>query len=110
MGADEYLEITAVGLYISRKEANETYSDSAAGGKQIIVIRQNGDKGDVPEKSDQQLLDNSKTIVTVVRKSATGQDIYQTEMTLLTYGDIEESTERIAASLYQKISVDKTRA
>ena len=109
MGADEYLEITAVGLYISRKEANETYSDSGAGGKQIIVIRQNGDKGDVPEKSDQQLLDNSKTIVTVVRKSATGQDIYQTEMTLLTYGDIEESTERIAASLYQKISIDKTR-
>jgi hypothetical protein len=109
LGADEYLEITAVGLYISRKEAHETYTDSASGNKQVIVIRENGDKGDSQEKSDQQLLDNSKTIVTVVRKSGTGADIYQTEMILLTYGDIEESTERIAASLYQKISVDKTR-
>ena len=108
LGADEYLEIIAVGLYVSRKEANETYADSASG-KQIIVIKQNGEKGDSPEKSDQQLLDNSKTIVTVSRKNASGADIYQTEMTLLTYGDIEESTERIAASLYQKISIDKTR-
>lgn len=108
LGADEYLEITAVGLYISRKEARETFGDSSSG-KQVIIIKENGDKGDSPEKSDQQLLDNSKTIVTVARKNASGSDIYQTEMTLLTYGDIEESTERIAASLYQKISIDKTR-
>jgi hypothetical protein len=110
LGADEYLEITAVGLYVSRREANETYQDSASGAKQVIVIREkNGHSDNDGEKSDQQLLDNSKTIVTVARKSASGADIYQNEMTLLTYGDIEESTERIAASLYEKVSVEKTR-
>ena len=109
LGVDEYLEITAVGLYVSRREANETYQDSVANNKQYIIIKQNGDTKEAGEKSDRELLDNSKTIVTVVRKNAFGGDIYQTEMTLLTYGDIEESTERIAASLYQKISVDKTR-
>ena len=109
LGADEYLEINAVGLYVSRREANQTFQDSAANNKQYIIIKQNGDTREAGEKSDRELLDNSKTIVTVVRKNAGGGDIYQTEMTLLTYGDIEESTERIAASLYQKISVDKTR-
>jgi hypothetical protein len=110
LGADEYLEITAVGLYVSRKEANETYQDSSSGAKQVIVIREKGDHSDDDEeKSDRKLLDNSKTIVTIVRKSASGSEIYQTEMTLLTYGDIEESTERMAASLFQKVSVDKTR-
>ncbi len=110
LGASEYLEITAVGLYVSRREANETYQDSASGAKQVIVIREkNGRSDDDEEKSDRQLLDNSKTIVTVVRKNASGADIYQTEMTLLTYGDIEESTERMAASLFQKVSVEKTR-
>jgi hypothetical protein len=108
LGADEYLEITAVGLYVSRKEANETYQDSSTGSKQVIVIREKNDQS-ISEKTDQQLLDNSKTIVTVTRKSASGTDIYQAEMTLLTYGDIEESTERIAASVFQKMSVDKTR-
>jgi hypothetical protein len=109
LGVDEYLEITAVGLYVSRKEANESYVDSGAGNKQVIVIKERGEKGESGEKSDQQLLDNSKTVVTVVRKNAFGADIYQTEMTLLTYGDIEESTERIAASLYQRVSIEKTR-
>jgi hypothetical protein len=31
-------------------------------------------------------------------------------MTLLTYGDIEESTERIALSLIKKVSIEKTRS
>ncbi|HEX7510556.1 MAG TPA: hypothetical protein VF335_04600, partial [Chitinivibrionales bacterium] len=109
LGADEYLEITAVGLYVSRKESHETYADSGSGSKQVIIIKENNGNGSEQEKSDRQLLDNSKTIVTVYRKNLAGREIYQTEMTLLTYGDIEESTERIALSLFQKLSIEKTR-
>jgi hypothetical protein len=53
--------------------------------------------------------DSNKTIVTVLRMSAEGEEIHRSEMTLLTYGDIEESCDRFARSLYNKIPIEKTR-
>lgn len=108
LNADEYLEISAVGLYLSRHEREvTTTTDSSANGQKIMIVLKNDDSH---ETSDQEKLDNSKTIVTVVRRDASGKQIYKAEMTLLTYGDIEESTERLALSLYQKVDVDKTRS
>jgi hypothetical protein len=104
LDADEYLEINAVGLYLSRKEIQETTTSD----NRIVIIKKDDD--DDSEEKDQQLLDNSKTIVTVTRMDKTGNEIYKTEMTLLTYGDIEESTERIALSLFKKLPIEKTRS
>lgn len=103
LNADEYLEINAVGLYLSRKEIQETTTSD----NRVVIIKKDEDDS---EDKDQELLDNSKTIVTVTRMDKTGKEIYKTEMTLLTYGDIEESTERIALSLFKKIPIDETRS
>ncbi|MFW6254013.1 MAG: hypothetical protein ACOC41_03695 [Chitinivibrionales bacterium] len=104
LGAKEYLEIEAVGLYLSRKErADYSYSQEPAS-KTIIVKLDDDDDPD-----DQELLDNHKTIVTVSRRNAFGKEIHIVEMTLLTYGDIEESTDRIARALFQKVSVEEVR-
>jgi hypothetical protein len=107
LGADEYLEVSAVGLYVSRHEKKEIYRDSAGTSQRIIVdINQNNGNS---EKSDQTLLDENKTIVTVSRLDRTGTKIHRVEMTLLTYGDIEESTERIALALFKKVSIESTQ-
>jgi hypothetical protein len=110
LNASEYLEISAVGLYVSKKELKEFES------AEKIVVNVNDDDDDDDEdeedndKDDQQLLDNSKTIVTVYRKASSGATLHKSELTLLTYGDIEESTERIALSLFKKISVNEVRS
>jgi hypothetical protein len=108
LAADEYLEINAVGLYLSRTE----YKETAPSDNRVVIINKEEDDDDDDDQitdKDQQLLDNSKTIVTVTRFDKTGKQIYKTEMTLLTYGDIEESTERIALSLIKKVSIEETR-
>jgi hypothetical protein len=113
LGVNEYLEVTAVGLYVSNSEKKELMKDN---GVMVNVI--NGDVDDDDDddddeddddisSSDQRLLDNSKTIVTVCRRSRDGALIHKVEMTLLTYGDIEESTARIALALYKKITVEE---
>ncbi len=104
LGADEYIEIKAIGLYISRKEI--IGYDSSRRNVQI-VISSDGSK-DKDEK-DQDILDNSKTIVTTTRYSKDGTKVYRSELTLLTYGDIEESTERFVLSLYKKLPIDQVR-
>lgn len=107
LGADEYIEISAIGLYLSNKEKNQVVVDSSTHEKIVIV-----NKTDIEEKKsddDQDKLDNNKTIVTVKRYDKNGVQLYKTEMTLITYGDIEESTERMALSIYNKIPVEKTR-
>jgi hypothetical protein len=107
LGVSEYIEITAVGLYLSSHEKNNVVRDSAANGNQIIVVTRNEESS---SKSDQELLDNSKTLVTATRYSTAGSPIYKVELTLLTYGDIEEATKRFATSLFNKISTEDSRA
>lgn len=105
LGVSEYIELDAVGLFLSNRERNELYQDSS--GQKIIVVVQNKDEND--EKSDQQLLDNSKTIVTATRYNSQGNEIHRVELTLLTYGDIEEASQRIATALFKKISIEEAR-
>jgi hypothetical protein len=104
LGVSEYIEITAVGLYLSLKEK---YSYSNA---EKVVIHVNEINSDDEEDSDQELLDNSKTIVTAIRKDSTGRTIHKVELTLLTYGDIEETCDRFANALYRKVSIDEARS
>lgn len=110
LGVKEYITIDAVGLYLSRKEKNN-YSvqntETTEGGVTVHFIQKDDDDDD-DDESDQELLDKHKTIVTCIRKEASGAEIYRSQMTLLTYGDIEESSERIAKSLYNKIPVSET--
>jgi hypothetical protein len=106
LGVSEYIEIEAVGLYLSRKEEQQVAVDSVNGTHVYVNVKAPNDNG---EPSDQKLLDNSKTIVTVTRRDKGGAEIYKAEMTLLTYGDIQESCDRIAQSLWRKIPLDKTR-
>jgi hypothetical protein len=114
LGADEYLEISAIGLYISRKEKRDF--DTTAGGQRIqITVNTKGDDNDEEDNSDnsekdQAMLDNSKTVVTVVRRAKDGSQIFRSELTLLTYGDIEEGTMRFAASLFKKVPINDTRS
>jgi hypothetical protein len=82
-----------VGLYPNKKE-------------ELLQAAEANDNGDA---SDQKLLDNGKTIVTVTRHSDSGEEIYKVEMTLLTYGDIQESCDRIAKALCYKVPVEKTQ-
>jgi hypothetical protein len=107
LGVLEYLETEAVGLYLSRKEEQQVVADSSSGTKVYVNVKSSSDNNN--EKSDQKLLDDSKTIVTVTRRDRTGTQLYRVEMTLLTYGDIEESCDRIAQALWQKIPLNKTR-
>jgi hypothetical protein len=103
----EYIETEAVGLYLSRKEKAEVEGPD---GKTIIVKieREDDDDDDDNDDDDQELLDNHKTIVTVTRRStSTGERIHSVEMTLVTYGDIEESTDRIAQALFKKVTVEQ---
>lgn len=109
LGVNEYLEITAVGLYVSNAEKKEMMKEN---GVMVNVYNDNSDDDDDDDdddisSADQQLLDYSKTIVTVCRRSRDGALIHKVEMTLLTYGDIEESTARIAMALFKKISVEE---
>jgi hypothetical protein len=109
LGVSEYLEITAVGLYVSLKEQKEMTHENGV----IVNINEESDDDDDDDddddisSADQRLLDNSKTVVTVCRRTQAGNLIHKVEMTLLTYGDIEESTERIALALFKKISVEE---
>lgn len=103
LGVDEYIEINAVGLYLSRREEKEALIDSS-GGQKVIIIN----KGE-RSRDDQDLLDNGKTIVTVSRMDKDGNLIHKAEMTLVTYGDIEESTDRISLALWKRVSVEETR-
>jgi hypothetical protein len=107
LGVSEYLEIEAVGLYLSRKEEQQFTVDSSTGTKVFVNVKASA--SDNTEKSDQKLLDDSKTIVTVTRRDRTGTQLYRVEMTLLTYGDIEESCDRIAQALWRKVPLDQTR-
>ncbi|MBD3391621.1 MAG: hypothetical protein GF418_06190 [Chitinivibrionales bacterium] len=106
LNASEYLEIEAVGLYLSRKERARVELGEGAESKTIVVRIDNDDDDD--DDDDQDLLDNHKTVVTVTRRDAsTGGRIHTVEMTLVTYGDIEESTDRIAEALFKKVSVEE---
>lgn len=109
LSVKEYITIDAVGLYLSRKE-KQNYSikntETSDGSVTVHLIQQNDDDDD--DDTDQELLDKHKTIVTSTRYDASGSEIYRSQMTLLTYGDIEESSERIAKSLFNKIPVSET--
>ncbi len=105
LDVQEYLVIKAIGLYISRKE-KATYD--VMGGEKKITVNIKADNNH--SANDKKLLDDHKTIVTIVRHNAAdGSEIYRAQMTLVTYGDIEESTERMAQSIFQKIPPEKTR-
>ncbi len=109
LNADEYLEIEAVGLYLSRKEKTKYELQSIEGEKQTIIVKLDANDADDDESDDQKLLDHHKTVVTVTRRKSGGDRIHQVELTLLTYGDIEESTDRIAEALHRGVSVDEVR-
>lgn len=115
LGADEYIEISAIGLYLSHKEKMMVANDSATG-QRIVIINENQNNSDEDDdddddnnSSDQAKLDNQKTIVTAKRFNNDGELIFKAEMTLIVYGDIEESTDRIARSLINKLPVEQTR-
>jgi hypothetical protein len=108
LGVSEYIETEAVGLYLSRREEQQFTVDSSSGTKVFVNVKSSTE--DHEEKSDQKLLDDSKTIVTVTRRDRTGAQLYRVEMTLLTYGDIEESCDRIAQALWRKVPLDQTRS
>ncbi len=104
LGVSEYLEIEAVGLYISKKEEKEVVFDSVKGTNVYVNVKSDGDhNGD-----DQDKLDNHKTIVNVSRMDKNGNEIYKVDMTLVTYGDIEEGSDRIAEALWRKVPIEQT--
>jgi hypothetical protein len=112
LGVSEYLEIEAVGLYISKKEMKDLMSDTSRGTHVYVNVNSNNDdhsNNDDEDKGDQEKLDNHKTIVTVSRMDRTGSELYKVEMTLVTYGDIEEASDRISQALWQRIPIEKTR-
>jgi hypothetical protein len=109
LNADEYLEIEAVGLYLSRTEKAKYELRSVEGQKQTIIVKLDSDEDDEEVVDDQKLLDDHKTVVTVTRRNNNAERIHQVEMTLVTYGDIEESTDRIAKAIYRGVSVDEVR-
>lgn len=106
LGVKEYLETEAIGLYISRREKAEVEYASDSG-KQTIIVKVEKEDDDDDDDSDQKLLDKHKTVVTVTRRNSSGDKIHSAEMTLLTYGDIEESTDRMAEALHKKLSIDE---
>lgn len=109
LGVSEYLEIEAVGLYLSRKEKIALpLATTSENGKQTIVVKIDNDDND-DNDDDQELLDNHKTVVKVTRRDSRGDRIFAAEMTLVTYGDIEESTDRFAHALFQKVAPEEVR-
>ncbi len=109
LNADEYLEIEAVGLYLSRTEKTRYELQGLEGQNQTIIVKLDPDEDDDEVIDDQKLLDDHKTVVTVTRRGRNGDRIHQVEMTLVTYGDIEESTDRIAKALHRGVSADAVR-
>jgi hypothetical protein len=108
LGVNEYVELTAIGLYVSRKEYYNPDQRDSGSGKIIVVVR-NRDEDDDEDDDDQALLDNGKTVVTALRKDRSGNLIYKAELTLVTYGDIEEASDRFARALFHRISVEDAR-
>ncbi len=104
LGVSEYLEIEAVGLFISKKEVKDLSSDSSGGTHVYVNVNSSEDHN----SDDQDKLDNHKTIVDVSRMDKNGAEIYKVEMTLVTYGDIEEGSDRIAEALWRKVPVEQT--
>ncbi len=113
LGVTEYIELTAIGLYLSRKE--KTYYERGAeyGGSERTVIlvreRDRDDDDDDEDDDDQKMLDNNKTVVTAIRRDGSGNILHKAELTLVTYGDIEEASDRLATALFRKISVEEAR-
>ncbi len=104
LGVSEYIELTAIGLYISRKEYYEPVKGDSGSEKVIVVVKKD-DNAD----NDRELLDNGKTVVTALRKDRAGNLIHKAELTLVTYGDIEEASDRFATALFKRISVEQAR-
>jgi hypothetical protein len=107
LGVSEYLEIETVGLYLSKKEARELLHDSAHGTN--VYVNVDNSNSNSSSDDDQEKLDNHKTIVNVSRMDKSGHEIYKVEMTLVTYGDIEEASDRISQALWKKIPIEQTR-
>ncbi len=107
LGISEYLEIEAVGLYLSKKEAQGLVRDSSGETHVYVNIDNSNSSG---SSDDQEKLDNHKTIVTVSRMDKSGGEICKVEMTLVTYGDIEEASDRIAEALWRKVPIEQTRS
>jgi len=107
LGVNEFIELTAVGLYPSRKEDLMTYQSDSANNKMVIVVKQEKE-GYNP--GDQKLLDQNKTFVSAVRKDHTGKTIHKAELILISYGDIEEACDRFATALFKKITVEEARS
>ena len=119
LGVSEYIEITAVGLYLSRTEKYSTYQQyqqDSTRNRTIVIIQKDDDNDDEDgydpddEEHNQYLLDNNKTIVTAIRKDRSGATIYKAELTCVVYGDIEEVSDRFARALYQKTTVEEVRS
>ncbi|MBN1577732.1 MAG: hypothetical protein JW913_14325 [Chitinispirillaceae bacterium] len=110
LGVSEYIELTAIGLFLSRKEKYSYERGDSGTTKMIVIVRDDDDDDDDEDDEDQELLDNSKTVVTAIRKDASGNTIHKAELTLVTYGDIEEASDRFATALYKKITVEEARS
>ncbi|MBN1308521.1 MAG: hypothetical protein JXA18_11420 [Chitinispirillaceae bacterium] len=115
LGVSEYIELTAIGLFISRKEKYSYGQGDSGSAKMIVVIRDNKDDDDDDDDEDeddddQELLDNNKTVVTAIRRDNSGNLIHKAELTLVTYGDIEEASDRFALALHKKITVEEARS
>jgi hypothetical protein len=109
LGVSEYLEIEAVGLYLSKKEQKDLQTDSSGGTHVYVNVNSSSSSSDAGS-DDQEKLDNHKTIVDVSRMDKSGATIYKVEMTLVTYGDIEEASDRIAEALWRKVPVEQTKS
>jgi len=110
LGVSEYITIEAIGLFLSRKEKYDVSTSSGnATDQKIIVHLAKDDDDDDDDDDDQDLLDKSKTIVTAIRFAADGSEIHRAQMTLVTYGDIEESSDRFAKALYRKVHPDQVQ-
>ena len=119
LGVSEYIELTAIGLFVSRKEKHAYLNGDSANGRVVVVVnnKDNDDNDDEDDDDDngtsdddQKLLDNHKTVVTAIRRDHTGNLIYKAELTLVTYGDIEEASDRFATALFHKITVEEARS
>jgi len=108
LGVSEYITIEAIGLFLSRKEKYDVSTSSGNATDQKIIVHLAKDDDD-DDDDDQDLLDKSKTIVTAIRFAADGSEIHRAQMTLVTYGDIEESSDRFAKALYRKVHPDQVQ-
>lgn len=116
LGVSEYIELTAIGLYMSRKEYYEPMRGDSTKGNVVVVVKNqfrgddDDDDDDDMSDSDQRLLDNNKTVVTAIRRDRSGNIIHKAELTLVTYGDLEEASDRLATALFQRITTDEARS